>query len=350
MGKRRYNNTIRSDKPLRQAAILRSADSRRLDSAAGLGVRHEATAAARSGTSMGAAGVGCVGRRDDRLPDGLFDDRGNRRVFQVTQSHIMQPPASRISSARCPIAKLCSTPMPGRAEIVAPDKLTAPPRASQLWPFQLTTAARPRRSATTTAARCSREIVRRIARRSITAWKTPVQERIARNDGQPSAPVALDAGIADRVRENQSTGGAVPSPFDCWLVHRGIQTLPWRMRAHSENALRIATWLADHPRVETVHYPGLSSHSSHEIAARQMSAFSGMLSFEVRGGRDAALGVAAKTEIFIRATSLGGVESLIEHRASIKGEDPRTPQGLLRLSIGLEHADDLIEDLAQALA
>jgi len=203
MGKRRYNNTIRSDKPLRQAAILRSADSRRLDSAAGLGVRHEATAAARSGTSMGAAGVGCVGRRDDRLPDGLFDDRGNRRVFQVTQSHIMQPPAWRISSARCPIAKLCSTPMPGRAEIVAPDKLTAPPRASQLWPFQLTTAARPRRSATTTAARCSREIVRRIARRSITAWKTPVQERIARNDGQPSAPVALDAGIADRVQENQ---------------------------------------------------------------------------------------------------------------------------------------------------
>ena len=87
----------------------------------------------------------------------------------------------------------------------------------------------------------------------------------------------------------------------------------------------------------------------HEIAARQMSAFSGMLSFEVRGGREAALGVAAKTEIFIRATSLGGVESLIEHRASIKGEDPRTPQGLLRLSIGLEHPDDLIEDLAQAL-
>jgi cystathionine gamma-synthase len=159
-----------------------------------------------------------------------------------------------------------------------------------------------------------------------------------------------ETGIADRVRENQSTGGAVPSPFDCWLVHRGMQTLPWRMRAHSENALRIATWLAEHPRVETVHYPGLASHAGHEIAARQMSAFSGMLSFEVRGGREAALGVAAKTEIFIRATSLGGVESLIEHRASIKGEDPRTPQGLLRLSVGLEHPDDLIEDLAQALA
>ena len=153
----------------------------------------------------------------------------------------------------------------------------------------------------------------------------------------------------ERVREIQKTGGAVPSPFDCWLILRGMRSLPWRMRAHSENAARVAAWLADHLRVEAVHYPGLASHAGHEIATRQMSAFSGMLSFEVRGGREAALGVAAKTEIFTRATSLGGVESLIEHRASIKGEDPRTPQGLLRLSIGLEHPDDLIEDLAQAL-
>ncbi|HMG04146.1 MAG TPA: aminotransferase class V-fold PLP-dependent enzyme [Chthoniobacterales bacterium] len=152
------------------------------------------------------------------------------------------------------------------------------------------------------------------------------------------------------VREIQTTGGAVPSPFDCWLILRGMRSLPWRMRAHSENALKVATWLADHPRVEAVHYPGLASHAGHEIAERQMSAFSGMVSFEVKGGAAAALGVAAKTEIFIRATSLGGVESLIEHRASIKGEDPRTPQGLLRLSIGLEHPDDLIEDLAEALA
>ena len=156
-------------------------------------------------------------------------------------------------------------------------------------------------------------------------------------------------GFLERIREIQTTGGAVPSPFDCWLILRGMRSLPWRMRAHSENAFKIATWLADHPRVEAVHHPGLASHASHEIAARQMSAFSGMLSFEVRGGREAALGVAAKTEIFIRATSLGGVESLIEHRASIKGEDPRTPPGLLRLSVGLEHPDDLIEDLAQAL-
>ena len=157
-------------------------------------------------------------------------------------------------------------------------------------------------------------------------------------------------GFLERVREIQTTGGAVPSPFDCWLILRGMRSLPWRMRAHSDNASKVANWLADHPRVETVHYPGLAAHAGHEIAARQMSAFSGMLSFEVRGGREAALGVAAKTEIFIRATSLGGVESLIEHRASIKGEDPRTPQGLLRLSVGLEHPDDLIEDLAQALS
>ncbi len=153
----------------------------------------------------------------------------------------------------------------------------------------------------------------------------------------------------ERVREIQTTCGAVPSPFDCWLILRGMRSLPWRMRAHAENALKIATWLTDHQRVETVHYPGLASHAGHEIAARQMSVFSGMLSFEVRGGKEAALGVAAKMRLFVRATSLGGVESLIEHRASIKGEDPRTPQGLLRLSVGLEHPDDLIEDLAQAL-
>jgi cystathionine gamma-synthase len=156
-------------------------------------------------------------------------------------------------------------------------------------------------------------------------------------------------GFLERVREVQTTCGGVPSPFDCWLVLRGMRSLPWRIRAHSENALKVATWLADHHRVEAVHYPGIASHAGHEIAARQMSAFSGMLSFEVHGGREAALAVAAKTQIFIRATSLGGVESLIEHRASIKGEDPRTPQGLLRLSIGLEHPDDLIEDLAEAM-
>ncbi|MFN2475834.1 MAG: PLP-dependent aspartate aminotransferase family protein [Chthoniobacterales bacterium] len=153
----------------------------------------------------------------------------------------------------------------------------------------------------------------------------------------------------ERVCLNQTVGGGVPSPFDCWLVLRGFRTLPWRMRAHCENALKVATFLSEHSAVERVHYPGLTSHAGHEFAQRQMSAFGGMLSFEVRGGRERAMAVAGATRLFIRATSLGGVESLIEHRASISGECPSTPQSLLRCSIGLEHADDLIEDLAQAL-
>jgi cystathionine gamma-synthase len=153
-----------------------------------------------------------------------------------------------------------------------------------------------------------------------------------------------------RIRNVQGLTGGVPSPFDCWLTLRGLRTLPWRMRAHSDNALQLATFLAGHPRIARVNYPGLASHAGHQIAHEQMSAFSGMLSFEVKGGREAALAVAAKVRIFIRATSLGGVESLIEHRASVAGESPDTPQGLLRASIGLEHPDDLIEDLTQALA
>lgn len=153
----------------------------------------------------------------------------------------------------------------------------------------------------------------------------------------------------ERIRMLQGTAGAVPSPFDCWLVRRGLQTLPWRMRGHCENALKVATFLEAHPQVARVYYPGLTSDPAHDLARSQMSAFSGMLSFEVKGGREAALAVAAKVKIFIRATSLGGVESLIEHRASITGERPSTPQGLLRVSVGLEHPDDLTEDLAQAL-
>jgi cystathionine gamma-synthase len=154
----------------------------------------------------------------------------------------------------------------------------------------------------------------------------------------------------ERVRMIQGTVGAVPSPFDSWLTLRGVRTLPWRMRAHSENAGRVAAFLNEHSRVERVHYPALQSHPRCDVAMRQMSLFGGMLAFEVEGDAASALAVAAKTKIFIRATSLGGVESLIEHRASIAGEDPRTPKGLLRLSVGLENADDLIDDLAQALA
>ncbi len=156
--------------------------------------------------------------------------------------------------------------------------------------------------------------------------------------------------LFERARLAQHYGGAVPSPFDCWLSLRGIDTLPYRMRGHCENAARIAKCLREHPRVEAVHYPGLSDHPGHEIAARQMSAFGGMLSFQVRGGRAEAMAVAARCRLFIRATSLGGAHSLIEHRASVEGPQSRTPQNLLRVSVGLEHADDLLEDLQQALA
>src|SRR6516225_8443714 len=158
-----------------------------------------------------------------------------------------------------------------------------------------------------------------------------------------------DSDFFQRIRSIQYEGGAVPSPFDCWLILRGMRTLPWRMRAHSENAMKVAEFLARHPKVERVHYPGLPSHPAHKIAAGQMSMFGGMLSLEVKGGYNAAMSVAAKTKIMIRATSLGGVESLIEHRASIEGPGTTSPEGLLRLSIGLENADDLIEDLDQAM-
>jgi cystathionine gamma-synthase len=155
--------------------------------------------------------------------------------------------------------------------------------------------------------------------------------------------------LFERARAMQKYGGAVPSPFDCWLTRRGIDTLPYRVRAHSENALRVARYLDAHPAVERVYYPGLESHPGHAAAARQMSAFGGMLSFQVRGGREQAMGVAARCRLIIRATSLGGAHSLVEHRASVEGPQTRTPQNLLRVSVGLEHPDDLIADLAQAL-
>lgn len=155
--------------------------------------------------------------------------------------------------------------------------------------------------------------------------------------------------FAARVKQIQRIAGAVPSPFDCWLILRGASTLPLRMRAHSENAMQVAAFLKVHPCVEAVYYPGLPDHPGHAIATLQMSLFGGMLSFQVNGDRELAMHVAAKVRIFTRATSLGGVESLIEHRASIEGAGTLTPDNLLRLSIGLEHPADLIEDLAQAL-
>jgi cystathionine gamma-synthase len=152
-----------------------------------------------------------------------------------------------------------------------------------------------------------------------------------------------------RVRTNQTIGGAVPSPFDCWLLLRSIRTLPYRMRAHAEGAQRVAEYLADHPKVAAVHYPGLPTHPGHKVAKRQMLSYGGMLSIQVGGGMAEAMEVAARVRLFTRATSLGGVESLIEHRASVEGPASKTPQNLLRVSVGLEHPDDLIADLAQAL-
>jgi cystathionine gamma-synthase len=143
--------------------------------------------------------------------------------------------------------------------------------------------------------------------------------------------------------------GGVASPFNSWLVLRGIRTLAVRMRVHSENAMDVARALASHPRVEAVYYPGLESHPRHDVARRQMSAYGGMLSFLVRGSRADALAVAAKTRLFVRATSLGGVESLIEHRNSSEGPGSRTPENLLRVSVGLEHPADLTDDLLHAL-
>jgi cystathionine gamma-synthase len=147
----------------------------------------------------------------------------------------------------------------------------------------------------------------------------------------------------------QTTYGAVPSPFDCWLTLRGVRTLHLRMPAHSENAMQVARFLQDNPRVEAVHYPGLPDHPGHSIARSQMSNYGGMVSFQVVGGRDTAMQVAARVQVFTRATSLGGTQSLIEHRASIEGPETTTPDNLLRLSVGLENAADLLEDLSQAL-
>lgn len=153
----------------------------------------------------------------------------------------------------------------------------------------------------------------------------------------------------ERIRTVQVTAGPVLDPFSAWLALRGMRSLAARLRVHCENARRIAHFLTSHPRVDRVYYPGLSQHPEHEVAQRQMHDFGGMLSFEVDGTQDDAMTVAARARVFKRATSLGGTESLIEHRASIEPASSPTPETLLRLSVGLEHADDLLADLSQAL-
>jgi len=143
--------------------------------------------------------------------------------------------------------------------------------------------------------------------------------------------------------------GATLAPFSAWLTLRGFRSLPARMSLHCSNARRLADFLATQPQVERVNYPGLPSHPGHAIAAAQMRDFGGMLSVQLHGGRDAALAMAGGLRIFTNATSLGGCESLVEHRASVEGDNPVSPQDLLRISVGLEHIDDLIADLASAL-
>jgi cystathionine gamma-synthase len=153
----------------------------------------------------------------------------------------------------------------------------------------------------------------------------------------------------ERVRMLQATMGAVPSAFDAWLVHRGIASMECRVQRHCANAEFVAQGLQGHARVEVVHYPALARHPGHAVARKQMRLFGGMLSIQVKGGATEALAVTGRVRLFTRATSLGGVESLIEHRHSIEGPESPTPPNLLRLSIGLEDPQDLLDDLREAL-
>ncbi len=154
----------------------------------------------------------------------------------------------------------------------------------------------------------------------------------------------------EAIRNIQRKQGSVPSPFDCWLLTRSIRSFPHRMRVHNQNAWEVAQFLEQHPNVLKVNYPGLSDHKDHEIASAQMKGFGGMISFLVDGDAERTLQVVGKSNIIRRATSLGGIESLWEHRRSSESETSTTPENLIRFSVGLEHVKDLIADLEQALA
>jgi cystathionine beta-lyase/cystathionine gamma-synthase len=162
--------------------------------------------------------------------------------------------------------------------------------------------------------------------------------------------------LAERLAFLQNAVGAVPGPMDCWLALRGTKTLHLRMERHDQNGRRIAAWLAEHPTVRRVYYPGLATHPQHELAQRQMSGFGGMISLDV-GSLEAARAVVEHTRVFALAESLGGVESLIGHPASMTHASvPRTMReemgltdGLVRLSVGIEDVDDLLDDLERAL-
>jgi cystathionine gamma-synthase len=162
--------------------------------------------------------------------------------------------------------------------------------------------------------------------------------------------VREDTALLERLRAWQRMAGAALAPFDCWLLRRSIATLALRVRTQCAGALRVAEHLARHAAIEQVFYPGLSQHPGHATAVAQMpGGFGAVLSVCIAGGKQAALRTASRTRLFTRATSLGAVESLIEHRASIEGPGSRAPQNLLRLSVGIEEPEDLLDDLNQAL-
>lgn len=168
------------------------------------------------------------------------------------------------------------------------------------------------------------------------------------------AVVVGDTDLGERLAFHQNTMGAVPGPFDAWLVLRGLKTLGVRMKRHCAAAADVVSMLADHPRVTEVLYPGLREHPGHDVAAKQMRDFGGMVSFRVQGGEQAAVEVCNRTRLFILGESLGGVESLIEHpgrmtHASAAGSPLEVPDDLVRLSLGIEDVEDLLADLNQAL-
>lgn len=163
------------------------------------------------------------------------------------------------------------------------------------------------------------------------------------------AVITSDESLFEKIRLIQRVQGAVPSPRDCWLLSRSIRSFPYRMRAHNENARIVAQFLNSHPKVQDVYYPGLESHPGHEIAKAQMDDFGGMISFIIEGGFREAAKIVGKSKLIKAATSLGGIESIWEHRKSSEGEDSPTPENLIRLSVGLEHPDDIIADIKQAL-
>ncbi|HET8599400.1 MAG TPA: cystathionine gamma-synthase [Segeticoccus sp.] len=171
----------------------------------------------------------------------------------------------------------------------------------------------------------------------------------------PDVAVEGFADAADRLAFHQNSMGAVAGPFDSWLVLRGLKTLAVRMERHCDNAEKVVEFLQGHPAVTAVHYPGLSDHPGHEVAARQMRRFGGMVSFQVGAGEEAAVKTCGATQVWTLGESLGGVESLIEHparmtHASVRGTELEVPADLIRLSVGIEDADDLVDDLDRALS